>query len=84
MKLFYHIGVEITMIEIDVRGLSCPLPVVKILKAINEHPNDELVVLVETRVTGENMSRMAQSKGYTIKTGETGDGFHLCLTPPVK
>ncbi len=72
------------MIEVDVRGFSCPIPVVKTQKAIDEHPNDELIVMVETSVIKENVSRLAQSKGYTVKAEEVGDGFRLRPTPPVK
>lgn len=69
------------MIEIDVRGFSCPTPVIKTQKAIAEHPNEELIVMVETSVARENVTRLAQSKGYTIKVEEVGDDFRLQLTP---
>ena len=72
------------MIEIDVRGFSCPIPVVKTQKVIAEHPKEELTVLVETSVARENVSRLAQSKGYTVKVEEVGDDFRLQLTPPGK
>ena len=72
------------MIEIDVRGFSCPIPVVKTQKAIEEHPKEELTVLVETEVSKENVTRLAQSKGYTVKLEEVGDDFRLQLTPPGK
>lgn len=72
------------MVEVDVRGLSCPIPVVKTQKAIDEHPNEVLNVMVETSVTKENVSRLAQSKGYTVKVEEAGDEFRLLLTPPDK
>ena len=42
------------MIEIDVRGFSCPIPVVKTQKAMQDNPNEELAVLVETEVSKEN------------------------------
>jgi tRNA 2-thiouridine synthesizing protein A len=74
----------VTMVEVDVRGLSCPIPVVKTQKAIDEHPNEVLNVMVETSVTKENVSRLAQSKGYTVKVEEVGDEFRLLLTPPDK
>ena len=72
------------MVEVDVRGFSCPIPVVKTQKAIEEHPNEELIVMVETSVTKENVSRLAQSKGYTVKVEEVGDELRLQLTPPGK
>jgi tRNA 2-thiouridine synthesizing protein A len=69
------------MIEVDLRGFSCPIPVVKTQKAIEEHPDEELIVLVETGVSRENVSRLAQSKGYTIEVEEEGGEFRLHLTP---
>jgi tRNA 2-thiouridine synthesizing protein A len=72
------------MVEVDVRGFSCPIPVVRTQKAIEEHPNERLTVLVETAVSRENVSRLAQSKGYTVKVEEAGDEFRLQLTPPGK
>jgi tRNA 2-thiouridine synthesizing protein A len=70
------------MVEVDVRGFSCPIPVVRTNKAIEENPNETVTVLVESSVTKENVSRLAQSKGYSIKVEEVEDGFHLLLSPP--
>lgn len=69
------------MIEVDVRGFSCPIPVVRTKKAIDEHPNESLTVLVESAVSKENVSRLAQSRGYSIETENTDDGFRLLLNP---
>jgi len=72
------------MIEVDVRGFSCPIPVVRAQKAIKENPNEILTVVTETGVTKENVSRLAQSKGYTVKVEEVGDDFYIQLIPPGK
>lgn len=72
------------MIEVDVRGFSCPIPVVRAQKAIEENPNEILTVVTETGVTRENVSRLAQSKGYTVKVEEVGDDFYIQLIPPGK
>ena len=70
------------MIEIDVRGFSCPIPVVKTKKAIDENPDQPVTVLVETAVSRENVSRMAQSRGYSVKVEEVTDAYRLLLSPP--
>ena len=70
------------MIEIDVRGFSCPIPVVKTKKAIDENPDQPITVLVETAVSRENVSRMAQSRGYSVKVEEVTDAYRLLLSPP--
>ena len=70
------------MIEVDVRGFSCPIPVVRTKKAMDEHPDDQLSVLVETAVSKENVSRLAESRGYSVEIGEAEDGFRVLLSPP--
>ena len=72
------------MIEVDVRGFSCPIPVVRTKKTIEENPNKIITVLVESAVSKENVSRLSQSKGYSTKVEEVEDGFRLLLSPPVK
>jgi tRNA 2-thiouridine synthesizing protein A len=72
------------MFEIDVRGYSCPIPVVKTKKAIDEHPEESIFVLVETAVSKENVSRLAESQGYIIGIDTIEDGFRLHLSPPEK
>ena len=72
------------MIEVDVRGLSCPIPVVKTKKAMDENPTEALDVLVESGVSKENVSRLAQSRGYSVTVVDVEDGFRLVLRPPGK
>ena len=72
------------MAEIDVRGFSCPIPVVKTKKAMDENPGDVLTVLIETAVSKENVSRLAESRGYSIKAEELSGEYRLTLTPPSK
>jgi len=72
------------VIEVDVRGFSCPIPVVKTKKAIDEHPGEALTVLVETAVSKENVSRLAHGRGYSVEVEEVEDGFSLSLSPPGK
>jgi len=70
------------MTEVDVRGFSCPIPVVKTKKAMDENPKDALTVLIETAVSKENVSRLAESRGYSIKVEEVSGEYRLTLTPP--
>lgn len=72
------------MIEVDVRGLSCPIPVVKTKKAMDENPAEPLDVLVESGVSKENVSRLAKSRGYSVSAVDVEDGFRLVLSPPGK
>jgi tRNA 2-thiouridine synthesizing protein A len=70
------------MIEVDVRGLSCPMPVVKTKKAMEENPAETIGVLVESAVSKENVSRLARSRGYSVTVADAEDGFRLVLSPP--
>lgn len=70
------------MIEIDVRGLSCPIPVVKTKKAVEANQNEIIVVLVDSAVAGENVSRLATNIGYKVKIENgAGEEFRLTLEP---
>ena len=71
------------MIEVDMRGFSCPIPVVKTKKAIEENPDEPITVLVETVVSKENVSRLAQSRNYSVQVKEiAGEEFRVLLNPP--
>ncbi|MBN1176287.1 MAG: sulfurtransferase TusA family protein [Dehalococcoidales bacterium] len=72
------------MTEVDVRGYSCPIPVVKTRKAMEENPKEVLSVLVETAVSKENVTRLAESQGYSVEAEEVSGEYRLTLTPPVK
>ncbi len=72
------------MTEIDVRGFSCPIPVVKTKKAMQDNLGEVLTVLVETEVSKENVSRLADSRGYSVKEEAVSGEYRLTLTPPGK
>ena len=69
------------MVEVDVRGLSCPIPVVRTKKAMEQHPGETLAVLVETGTSRENVSRLGKSQGYSVKIEEVSGEYRLTLTP---
>jgi tRNA 2-thiouridine synthesizing protein A len=70
------------MIEVDARGLSCPIPVVKTKQAMEGNPKEQVMVLVESAVSRENVTRLAESKGYLVEIENVEDGFRLRLSPP--
>ena len=72
------------MTEVDARGFSCPIPVVKTKKAMDENPEEILTVLVETQVSKENVSRLAESRGYAVEAKEVSGEYRLILTPAGK
>ena len=53
------------MRKVDARGDACPLPVVKAKKAIAElNGAGEVEVLVDNEIAVQNLTKMAQQKGY--------------------
>ena len=72
------------MIEIDARGLGCPIPVVKTKKAMDENPGEPITISVETAVAKENVSRLAAAKKYSIEVETTAkEEYKLLLKPHV-
>lgn len=70
------------MVEVDVRGFGCPIPVVRTKKVIDQNPNEKIMVLVESAVSKENVSRLAESKKYLVQIEETAeDEYKMLLTP---
>lgn len=61
---------------IDARGRSCPEPVIMIKKAmeINESSYD---MMVDNRVSVENVTRYAEHNGYRVEVTENEDDFTL-------
>lgn len=59
--------------DIDVRGLSCPIPVVR-TKAAVEKGATSLTITGDTQVSKENVSRYLRSVGYTVTEEPTQDG----------
>ena len=68
------------MIEVDARGLSCPLPVIRVKEAIEANPGEEIRVLIDAMVTVENVTRMAHNMGLAVDEPiEEGDDIILNL-----
>ncbi len=72
------------MSEVDVRGLSCPIPVVKTKKAMDTEPKAVLTVLLDAEVAKENVTRLAKSRAYAVKETKNAGEYRLTLTPPGK
>ncbi|MDP3014194.1 MAG: sulfurtransferase TusA family protein [Candidatus Subteraquimicrobiales bacterium] len=66
-------------IELDLRGLSCPIPVAKTKRALEENPSSEVIALVDNAVARDNVARLAKSKGYAVELEEIESCFRLTL-----
>jgi TusA-related sulfurtransferase len=65
--------------KLDVRGLSCPLPVVKIRNKLTELKEGLLEVLVDTGTARDNITRMASNNGWKVETKEQGEEYLLII-----
>ncbi|MCX5850145.1 MAG: sulfurtransferase TusA family protein [Deltaproteobacteria bacterium] len=70
------------MTEIDARGFGCPIPVVKTKQAMENNPKGEITVLVDSNVAKENVSRLAESKKYSIEIETTAEEEYKLLLKP--
>ena len=71
------------MKQVDARGLSCPEPVIRTRKAMqNMNVGDEVEVLVETVTSRENVLRTVNALGCTATVEEIADGFKLLIHKP--
>ena len=66
------------MFEVDCRGLSCPEPVINTTRALKSNP-DGVVVLVDTRVPLENVTRFAHAMGYNATSVEKDGEWKITI-----
>ena len=65
---------------VDVRGLLCPMPLVKVRKEIEKNNPATLEVLFDDKGALDNVTRFVTGLGYkTVVTEENGD-YKLVLT----
>lgn len=62
--------------EVDVRGLSCPQPVIMVKKAIDTGKN-EIVVLANDSAAIGNIQRLAVNNGSIVELETKPDGDTL-------
>ncbi len=66
---------------VDARGLSCPQPVLLTLNEMKNLGKGEIVILVDTDTSKENVSRAASSQGWTVKGIEPdGTGYRIRIS----
>ena len=70
------------MIRVNAIGDACPLPVIKTMNALKELGGAGTVeVLVDNEVAVQNLTRLAENKGCTIKTEQVSEKeYRVTLT----
>jgi TusA-related sulfurtransferase len=64
------------MKELDVRGLSCPMPLMHTKKAIDGDPA-EIVVLADSGTAKANVVALLQDSGYTVTIAEDSSEYRI-------
>jgi len=66
---------------VDARGLSCPQPVLLTINEIKKMNKGEIVILVDTDTSKENVSRAATAQGWNVKSVESeGSGYRITIS----
>ncbi len=63
--------------EIDVRGLSCPIPVVRTKKALEGIEAGDLTIVIERQDGCQNVRRFAESQGCKVTIDEKEGLFYI-------
>jgi tRNA 2-thiouridine synthesizing protein A len=65
---------------IDVRGLSCPQPVLVTVETLGKVQQGEVTVLLDTETSKENVTRAGASLGWQVKAVQRdGADYRLVL-----
>ncbi|MBQ4061631.1 MAG: sulfurtransferase TusA family protein [Christensenellaceae bacterium] len=64
---------------IDARGFSCPEPVIMIKKAMASK-EDRYDMMVDNKVSVENVTRFAEYNGYEVACEADGEDYKLSIT----
>jgi selenium metabolism protein YedF len=67
-------------VDIDARGLSCPLPVIKTKQALDAMESGMVTVLIERPEGRQNVERFAKSQGHTVETTEKDGLYSIRVT----
>ena len=70
------------MIKVNAMGDTCPIPVVKTKNAIKElKGSGEVQTLVDNEIAVQNLTKMANQKGYGVKSQKLGEGkYEVTMT----
>jgi tRNA 2-thiouridine synthesizing protein A len=62
--------------EVDARGLSCPLPVMRTQEALVSEPA-EIVVLADSGTAKTNVESVLMDSGYAVTIQQGPDGYRI-------
>ncbi len=69
--------------DLDVRGLSCPEPVLRVKKLLEAGLDKKLSIITDSHVTVENISRLARHAGFAVSSAEQNGQYYLLIRKEV-
>lgn len=66
--------------ELDLRGLSCPIPAMRVKDALAKETPEELTVTTDCSGPTENIEFVAESAGYECDAARDGDITTIRIT----
>jgi tRNA 2-thiouridine synthesizing protein A len=69
--------------SLDVRGLSCPEPVIRTKQALSDPVTSSLTVTADNVVAAENIKRLAKSMGLVITVAHDNNEFIITIAKEV-
>lgn len=68
-------------VEIDVRGLSCPLPVMETTKALKASPR-HLRVLADSGTAKANVVHLLEDAGFSVSVDDSSGDYRIEASRP--
>lgn len=68
------------MIEVDLRGFACPIPVIRTKKVLDEMQEGTVSAIVDNPASKENVMRLARAYGCDVEVELSGEDFRLTIT----
>ena len=65
--------------KIDVRGLSCPEPVLMVMDAMDEAPEEVLTIISDAAHTRDNIVKLAYTEGRKVSVNENGKIYEIVI-----
>jgi len=69
------------VIDLDLWGYECPMPVVKVLKVLEKNPGKSILARVEKASSCDDIARIAKKRGYSAKIEGVNGDFRVTLAP---
>ncbi|MFA5867241.1 MAG: sulfurtransferase TusA family protein [Actinomycetota bacterium] len=66
--------------EIDLRGLSCPIPAMRVKDTLAKEKPDQLTVTTDCSTPMENIEFVAETAGYECNAAREGDTNVIRIT----